>query len=73
MILKAYTKNNSNSLFLYISEDQPEFELIITAEHKFSFKISGTNIRVEFENLKKGVFNELIFIQPDATFKAIRK
>lgn len=73
MTLKVFTKNNNNSLFLYISEDQPEFELVVTEEHKFSFDISEVEIRVEFENPENGVFNELIFIQPNTTFKAIRK
>lgn len=71
--LRVYTKENNTSLYLFISEDQPEFELLVTGEHKFSFQLSGVELRVEFENLENGVFNELIFIQPDGAFKATRK
>lgn len=71
--LRVYTKENDTSLYLFISNDQPEFELIVTEEHKFSFELSGVELRVEFENSENDVFNELIFIQPDGTFKAVRK
>jgi len=71
--LRVFTKENDTSLYLFISNDQPEFELSATGEHKFSFEISGVELRVEFENSENGVFNELIFIQPDGTFKAVRK
>ncbi len=71
--LRVYTKENDTSLYLFISNDQPEFELLVTEAHKFSFQISGIELRVEFENPKNGVFNELIFIQPDGAFKATRK
>ena len=71
--LRVYTKENDTSLYLFISDDQPEFELSATGEHKFSFEMSGVELRVEFENPGNGVFKELIFIQPDGSFKAIRK
>jgi hypothetical protein len=71
--LKVYTKENDTSLYIFISNDQPEFELIVTEEHKFSFQTSGIELRIEFENPENGVFNELIFIQPDGRFKATRK
>ena len=71
--LRVYTKENDTSLYLFISNDQPEFELLVTEAHKFSFQLSGIELRVEFENPKNGVFDELIFIQPDGAFKATRK
>lgn len=71
--LKVYTNENDTSLYIFISDDQPEFELSATGEHKFSFELSGVELRVEFENSENGVFKELIFIQPDGTFKATRK
>ncbi len=71
--LRVYTKENDTSLYLFISNDQPEFELSATGEHKFSFELSGVEFRVEFENPENNVFNELIFIQPDGAFKATRK
>jgi len=61
------------SLYLFISNDQPEFELLATEAHKFYFQIQGIELRVEFENQENGFFKELIFIQPDGAFKAIRK
>lgn len=71
--LRVYTKENDTSLYLFISNDQPEFELSATGEHKFSFELSGIEFRVEFENPENNVFKELIFIQPDGAFKATRK
>ena len=70
---RVYTKKNNTCLYLFISKDQPEFELSATEEHKFSFEISGIELRVEFENPENSIFKELIFIQPDGTFKATRK
>ena len=61
--LKIYT--TENDLFLTLP-GQPEYELIPTEAHKFSFKISGQEFKVEFENTENDVFNELILIQPDA-------
>ena len=71
--LRVYTKENDTSLYIFISNDQPEFELTATEVHKFSFQISGIELRVEFENPVNSVFKELIFIQPDGAFKATRK
>lgn len=71
--LRVYTKENDTSLYLFISNDQPELELSATGEHKFSFELSGIEFRVEFENPENNVFKELIFIQPDGAFKATRK
>ena len=74
IILKVYTKEKENNakLYFYVSGDR-ESELVKIGEHKFSFEMSGVELRVEFENPGNGVFKELIFIQPDGSFKAIRK
>ncbi|WP_408032241.1 serine hydrolase [Tenacibaculum xiamenense] len=73
MTLKVYTKNNSTTLYLFISDDQPEFELSLTAQHKFSFKISGQELKVEFKNVENNLFKELVLTQPDGVYKAVRK
>lgn len=70
--LKIYTKANGTKLYVFVSDDQPSYELVPTGEHQFTFKISN-EYKVEFSNPKNGVFNELTTIQPDGTYKAIRK
>lgn len=72
-IIKIFTKEKENDSKLYVSASgQPEYELIATGEHKFSFKILE-GFKVEFKNLENGVFNELILVQPDGTLNAVRK
>ena len=71
--LRVFTKEHDSGLYLFISNDQPEFELSATEAHKFSFELSGVEFRVEFENPENNVFKELIFIQSDGAFKAVRK
>ena len=70
--IKVYTEENNTKLFLFISEDQPSYELVPTAKHEFTFKISN-EYKIEFKNLENGFFKELIAIQPDGTSTAIRK
>ncbi len=67
--IKIYTKENV--LYLFVP-GQPEYELIATGEHKFSFK-ALEGFKVEFKNAEKGIFKEMIAIQPNGTFKATRK
>lgn len=69
--IKIYTKEKGTKLYLSVA-GQPEYELVPTAEHKFSFKISG-EYKVEFKKAANSIFNELIATQPDGTYKAIRK
>jgi CubicO group peptidase (beta-lactamase class C family) len=69
-LIHIYTKENDTKLFLALS-DQPEYELIATGEHKFLFKVSD-EYKVEFKNLENGVFKELLVIQPDGKYTAIR-
>ncbi len=68
--IKIYTKENNTKLFLFIS-GQPEYELIATGKHKFSFKVTD-EYKVEFKNPENGVFKELVVTQPNGTYTAIR-
>lgn len=70
MIIEVYTKENDTKLFLFV-DGQPEYELISTGEHKFSFKVSD-EYKIEFKNPENGVFKELVATQPDGTYTAIR-
>jgi CubicO group peptidase (beta-lactamase class C family) len=51
---------------------QPEYELFPTASNKFTLKALD-GYKLEFIKNEKGEFNELLFIQPNGTFKAKRK
>ena len=72
VLINIYTKEKENNTKLYFYLiGEGEIELIATGEHKFNFK-TEEEIKVEFKNPENGVFKELIVIQPDETFKAIR-
>lgn len=69
-VVKVYTKG-SDILYLFVP-GQPEYELYATGENTFALKIiEGYNL--EFNNGEDGSVNELVFIQPNGTFKAKRK
>lgn len=68
--LKVYIKDE-NVLYLFVP-GQPEYELIATAKHKFSFKIIE-GFKVEFFESDDASINEMNVIQPNGTFKATRK
>ncbi|MCK8481511.1 serine hydrolase domain-containing protein [Psychroserpens algicola] len=70
MIIDIYTKVNDTKLFLFV-DGQPEYELVATGEHKFSFEVSD-DYKIEFKNPENGVFNELVATQPEGTYTAIR-
>ncbi len=70
MELKVYIKNE-DTLYLFVS-GQPEYELLATSKHKFSFKILE-GFKVEFLEAENGAINEVNVIQPNGTFKATRK
>jgi len=70
MEVKVYTKNEK-TLYLYVA-GQPEYELLPTDKHKFSFKILE-GFKVEFVESDNQNINEIIVIQPNGTFKATRK
>lgn len=68
--IKVYIKNESK-LYLFVT-GQPEYELLATEKHKFSFK-TLEGFKVEFVESDEKSINEIIFIQPNGTFKATRK
>lgn len=68
--VSIYTKENDTKLYLSIPAQSP-FELVATGEHTFAFKVSE-EYKLEFKNLKNGVFNQLILTQPDGSFTAVR-
>jgi hypothetical protein len=70
IVTRFYTKSDQ-TLFLFVP-GQPEYELIPTGMNKFSIKkLNGFNIEfVEDEN--KNVTG-VLFIQPNGTFKAMKK
>jgi len=68
--VKVYTKGGE-VLYLFVP-GQPEYELYATGENTFSLKIiEGYNL--EFNDGADGKVEELVFIQPNGTFKAKRK
>ncbi len=69
-IIKAYIKNE-NVLYVFVP-GQPEYELVPTEKHKFSFKVLE-GFKVAFVEAADGAISEVLFIQPNGTFKATRK
>lgn len=68
--IKVYIKNE-NTLYLFVT-GQPEYELLATAQNKFSLK-AVEGFKVEFVESENKEFNEIILYQPNGTFKASRK
>ncbi len=68
--IKVYIKNK-NKLYLFVT-GQPEYELLATSKHKFSFK-TLEGFKVEFVESDDKSVNEIIVIQPNGTFRATRK
>lgn len=68
--LKIYIKDK-NKLFLFLS-GQPEYELLSTDKHKFNFKILD-GFKIEFTENDAQTINGMIVIQPNGTFKAVKK
>jgi CubicO group peptidase (beta-lactamase class C family) len=68
--IKVYTKND-DTLYLFVA-GQPEYELLATSEHHFSFKILE-GFKVEFLPDADGTINEMTLIQPNGTFKTTKK
>lgn len=69
-ILKTYIKEK-NSLYLFIN-GQPEYELLPTDKHRFSFKVLD-GFKVEFIENEDGEIGEIKVIQPNGTFRAVKK
>lgn len=68
--LKIYIKEE-NKLYLFVP-GQPEYELLAVDKHKFVFK-NVEGFKVEFAESEDGSVNEVVIIQPNGTFKAVRK
>ncbi|SDB22966.1 CubicO group peptidase, beta-lactamase class C family [Flavobacteriaceae bacterium MAR_2010_188] len=68
--IKVYLKDE-NKLFLFVP-GQPEYELLPTAKHKFSFK-ALEGFKVEFVESTAGLFDKINLFQPNGTFQANRK
>jgi CubicO group peptidase (beta-lactamase class C family) len=69
-ILKTYIKEK-NTLYLFV-KGQPEYELLPTDKHKFSFKVLD-GFKVEFIENEEGKIGEIKVIQPNGTFRAVKK
>ncbi|MBG7631248.1 MAG: serine hydrolase [Bacteroidetes bacterium] len=69
-VIKVYIKNK-NKLYVFVA-GQPEYELLATDKHKFSFK-TLEGFKVEFVESDGKSINEIKLIQPNGTFKATRK
>lgn len=68
--IKIYIKNQ-NTLYLFVA-GQPEYELVATEKHKFSFKaIEG--YKVEFVESEDTSIKEFKMVQPNGTFTVTRK
>ncbi len=64
--IKVYTKDD-DTLFLYVA-GQPEYQLLPTSKHHFSFKILE-GFKVEFFENEKGEIHEMLLIQPHGNYK----
>ncbi|NNL81713.1 MAG: serine hydrolase [Flavobacteriaceae bacterium] len=70
LTVKIYIKGE-DTLYLFV-EGQPEYELLPTGPHKFSFKILD-GFKVEFLETDMDKVQEIMVIQPQGNFKAKRK
>ncbi|MCB0447147.1 MAG: serine hydrolase [Gelidibacter sp.] len=68
--IKVYIKDE-NTLYLFV-KGQPEYELLPTGKHKFSLK-ALEGFKLEFVTTDDTSINAVMMIQPNGTFKAIRK
>ncbi|MGV3528494.1 MAG: serine hydrolase [Flavisolibacter sp.] len=69
VVAKVYTKGNT--LYLFVP-GQPEYELAANGDDKFSLKIlSGYSL--QFHPGENGRIQAVSFIQPNGTFKAVKK
>ncbi|MEA1876107.1 MAG: serine hydrolase [Bacteroidota bacterium] len=66
---KFYLKGEK-TLYLFVA-GQPEYELIAKGDHTFSLKIID-GFKIKFIENDDGMLNEVLFIQPNGTFKATR-
>ena len=67
--VKVYIKGE-NTLYVFVP-GQPEYELIATEKDKFTLKVLPA-YHVQFSGNAKGEIAELMFIQPNGSFKATK-
>jgi len=67
--VKVYIKGEK-TLYVFVP-GQPEYELMSTDNNKFKL-IALTGFSVEFKGNEKGEIGEIVFIQPNGSFKATR-
>ncbi|MCH6233768.1 serine hydrolase [Cognataquiflexum rubidum] len=70
IVAKTYIKGE-NTLYLLVP-GQPEYELLPLEKHKFALKILD-GFKLEFVEGESGNIAEVLFVQPNGTFKAKRK
>jgi CubicO group peptidase (beta-lactamase class C family) len=70
IVAKTYIKGE-NTLYLLVP-GQPEYELLPLEKHKFALKILD-GFKLEFVEDASGNISEVLFVQPNGTFKANRK
>ncbi len=70
IVSKIYVKEN-NTLFLFVP-GQPEYELAPAGSDTFKLKMID-GYRIQFTKSDTGKIDGLLFIQPNGTFKAVRK
>ena len=58
-------------MYLFVA-GQPEYELLATSKHKFSFKTLD-GFKVEFTESEDKLINTMTLFQPNGTFKTTRK
>ncbi|CAN5258988.1 hypothetical protein BH09BAC2_BH09BAC2_00560 [soil metagenome] len=68
-VVKVYIKCE-NTLYVFLP-DQPEYELVNAAKDKFVIKVLPA-YKVEFTVNAKGEVTEMMFVQPNGSFKATR-
>lgn len=68
--IKVYIKGN-DKLFVLVT-GQPEYELLAIDKNKFAIKVLE-GYKLEFIEAEDKSIKELLFIQPNGTYKAIRK
>jgi len=70
VIIKCYVKNET-TLYLVVP-GQPEYELVPVAKDKFVLK-TLPNFEEQFVADEKGEISAILSVQPNGTFKAVRK
>ena len=68
-IVKVYIKGE-NTLYVFVP-GQPEYELVAVDKDKFNLKVIA-GYSVQFNGNSKGEIAELVFVQPNGSFKATR-